>query len=59
MQTEEDEAALVERMKSILAPFVIRRLKTEVADQLPCKTHKVLPQRLLSKFPFPALPAHV
>lgn len=40
-QGEEEEAALVQRMKSILAPFVLRRLKVEVAGQLPPKSQQV------------------
>lgn len=41
MQSEEEEAALVERMKRILAPFVLRRLKSEVASQLVPKQQEV------------------
>ncbi|KAK9811037.1 hypothetical protein WJX73_008229 [Symbiochloris irregularis] len=40
-QSEEEEAALVERMKRILAPFVLRRLKSEVATQLAAKQQEV------------------
>ena len=32
-------AKLTERMKALLGPFVLRRLKTEVAGQLTEKTH--------------------
>lgn len=40
----QDEAAveqLTERMKSMLGPFVLRRLKSDVASQLTAKQHKV------------------
>lgn len=36
---DEEIAKLTERMKSLLGPFVLRRLKTEVAGQLTEKTH--------------------
>ena len=32
-------AAVAARMKALLGPFVLRRLKTEVADQLAPKLH--------------------
>ena len=37
---DEEIAKLTERMKQLLGPFVLRRLKTEVAGQLTDKTHK-------------------
>lgn len=36
---DEEIAKLTERMKSLLGPFVLRRLKQEVAGQLTSKTH--------------------
>lgn len=36
---DEEIAKLTERMKSLLGPFVLRRLKQEVAGQLTEKTH--------------------
>ncbi|KAL4427971.1 hypothetical protein ABPG75_002060 [Micractinium tetrahymenae] len=40
LQGDDDEIAkLTERMKALLGPFVLRRLKTEVAGQLTTKTH--------------------
>ena len=36
---EKGLAELTERMKQLLQPFVLRRLKTEVADQLTRKSH--------------------
>ena len=33
--------ALTERMKAVLGPFVLRRLKSEVAQQLSAKRHVV------------------
>jgi SNF2 family DNA or RNA helicase len=36
---DQEIAKLTERMKSLLGPFVLRRLKTEVAGQLTEKTH--------------------
>lgn len=41
VQSEDQEADLVSRMKSILMPFVMRRLKADVADQLPPKIQEV------------------
>ncbi len=39
-QGDDDEIAkLTERMKALLGPFVLRRLKTEVAGQLTTKSH--------------------
>ncbi len=39
-QGDDDEIAkLTERMKALLGPFVLRRLKQEVAGQLTTKTH--------------------
>ena len=41
-QGDDDEIAkLTERMKSLLGPFVLRRLKAEVAGQLTTKSHAV------------------
>ncbi|GAB4819342.1 hypothetical protein N2152v2_006388 [Parachlorella kessleri] len=37
---EAEIAKLTERMKAVLGPFVLRRLKTEVAGQLTEKSHK-------------------
>eukprot|EP00887_Chlorella_sp_A99_P001899 scaffold18.g1899.t1 len=36
---ESEIQELTDRMKQLLTPFVLRRLKTEVADQLTAKTH--------------------
>ena len=41
MQDEEAVQQLTERMKSMLGPFVLRRLKSDVASQLTAKQHKV------------------
>ena len=38
-QGEEEVNKLAERMQNLLRPFVLRRLKTEVASQLAPKTH--------------------
>lgn len=35
----DEEARLIERMKGLLAPFVLRRLKVELADQMVTKSH--------------------
>jgi SNF2 family DNA or RNA helicase len=35
----EKEQVLVERMRSLLQPFVLRRLKNELKDQLVDKAH--------------------
>ncbi|KAG2446661.1 hypothetical protein HYH02_008231 [Chlamydomonas schloesseri] len=49
----ETQARLVERMKALLQPFILRRLKSEVADQLVAKQQHILqldmvpPQRAL------------
>jgi hypothetical protein len=37
----DSEAALIKRMRGLLGPFVLRRLKSELADQLVTKTHKL------------------
>ena len=39
--------ALAERMKALLGPFVLRRLKSEVASQLVLKQQRVRPGCLL------------
>lgn len=36
-----EQEKMVERMKKLLAPFVLRRLKSEVADQLVTKSHRL------------------
>ena len=41
IQDEEAVQQLTERMKSMLGPFVLRRLKSDVASQLTAKQHKV------------------
>ena len=33
----------MQRMKRILQPFVLRRVKADVLQQLPAKTHQVAP----------------
>ena len=40
-QDPESIDKLAERMKNLLKPFVLRRLKTEVASQLAAKQHKL------------------
>ena len=40
-QEEAEIDRLAERMKGLLRPFVLRRLKTEVANQLVPKQHKL------------------
>ena len=40
VQDEEEVARLAERMRHLLAPFVLRRLKSEVAGQLTAKQHR-------------------
>lgn len=37
----EVEGQLISRMRSLLAPFVLRRLKTELAEQMVTKNHKL------------------
>jgi hypothetical protein len=37
----EAEGQLIARMRSLLAPFVLRRLKTELAEQMVTKNHKL------------------
>ncbi len=44
------QALLVERVRRIMAPFILRRLKSEVASQLVAKTHKLLEVRSHSPF---------
>ena len=39
MQEEEAVERLTERMRAVLGPFVLRRLKCEVASQLTAKQH--------------------
>lgn len=39
LQGEEEISKLAERMQNLLRPFVLRRLKTEVANQLAPKKH--------------------
>ncbi len=39
LQEEEAVQRLTERMKAVLGPFVLRRLKSEVASQLTAKQH--------------------
>ena len=39
VQQEEAVQRLTERMKAVLSPFVLRRLKAEVASQLTAKQH--------------------
>lgn len=41
MQEEDEVARLAERMQNLLRPFVLRRLKTEVANQLIPKIHRL------------------
>ena len=41
LQGEEEINKLAERMQNLLRPFVLRRLKTEVANQLAPKQHKL------------------
>jgi SNF2 family DNA or RNA helicase len=36
------QVQLAEHMRMLLAPFILRRLKSEVASQLTLKTHKLL-----------------
>ena len=46
MAPDQDEAALgalVERMKALLGPFVLRRTKAEVATQLTAKDQRLVP----------------
>ena len=43
--------ALAERMKALLGPFVLRRLKSEVASQLVLKQQRVRPACLLTQNP--------
>ncbi|MEW5304870.1 MAG: hypothetical protein WDW36_007450 [Sanguina aurantia] len=38
---EDQAAALASRMQRLLEPFILRRMKSEVASQLPIKEHKV------------------
>jgi len=38
-QDPDKEAVLVERMRTLLQPFVLRRLKSELKDQLVEKAH--------------------
>ncbi len=40
LQDEEEVARLADRMRHLLAPFVLRRLKSEVAGQLTAKQHR-------------------
>ncbi len=40
-QDEEEMQLLTERMKALLGPFVLRRLKSEVASQLAAKDQRV------------------
>ena len=40
VQDEEEVARLADRMRHLLAPFVLRRLKSEVAGQLTAKQHR-------------------
>lgn len=40
-QDPESIDKLAERMKNLLKPFVLRRLKTEVASQLAAKQHRL------------------
>lgn len=37
----EVEQQLIKRMRSLLAPFVLRRLKSELAEQMVTKNHKL------------------
>ena len=41
VQDEEEMQRLTERMKALLGPFVLRRLKSEVASQLASKDQRV------------------
>ena len=41
LQGEDEVAKLAERMQNLLRPFVLRRLKTEVANQLAPKKHEL------------------
>ena len=41
LQGEEEVSRLAERMQNLLRPFVLRRLKTEVANQLAPKQHRL------------------
>ena len=41
LQDEEEMHRLAERMKALLGPFVLRRLKSEVASQLAAKQQRV------------------
>lgn len=41
LQGEEEINKLAERMQNLLRPFVLRRLKTEVASQLAPKKHQL------------------
>ena len=41
LQDEQSMEALAERMKALLGPFVLRRLKSEVASQLVRKQQRV------------------
>ena len=40
---QDAEDSLVQRMKRILQPFVLRRVKADVLQQLPAKKHQVAP----------------
>eukprot|EP01104_Vermistella_antarctica_P019859 TRINITY_DN807_c0_g1_i1.p1 TRINITY_DN807_c0_g1~~TRINITY_DN807_c0_g1_i1.p1 ORF type:complete len:1492 (-),score=489.09 TRINITY_DN807_c0_g1_i1:45-4520(-) len=40
--TEEETLLVIQRLHKVLRPFLLRRLKSEVLDQLPSKTEKVL-----------------
>jgi hypothetical protein len=35
------EGRLIKRMRGLLAPFVLRRLKSELAEQMVTKSHKM------------------
>jgi hypothetical protein len=35
------EQRLIQRMRGLLAPFVLRRLKSELAEQMVTKSHKM------------------
>jgi len=48
---QESMDALAERMKALLGPFVLRRLKSEVASQLVMKEQRVRVQCLMPLIP--------
>jgi ATP-dependent helicase STH1/SNF2 len=39
---EEEKLLIIQRLHQVLQPFVLRRMKTEVASQLPQKTESVI-----------------